>query len=413
MLRFMIFLLLLLASPVMAMAQPVDLPRVTEKESAQVYLDFLKQVYDKMDEEYYMPVSVDAYSAFLKKFETKIYPELHAEHKSVDFIRWRAAAYLVDDLKASEDRFSMFFPPKPAKQFEYEALGKKVDLGITGQLAGGGFLVTNVEPHSNSYLQGLRVRDVIVKIDDQAVASLTQKDIEEKLTPLEGSKVVLNYMSEADKQPKTIEVISAEYFKQTVFLRPVDVPGIYCLEVPKFNQKTADDMLTYLDYIQKIGDDKGLILDFRNNPGGPPLAAREIAAFFLTPKEEFAYFQRKGRPKSSLDVPEIPEKYRYHRPMVILINDKSGSASELFSGVMQRRARAYLMGINSAGAVFLKSMFNFDDSSMVLLVTARGYHSDGATFSFDGVAPDEIVGGDKDLIHFAAEHLLSVVKTNP
>jgi C-terminal processing protease CtpA/Prc len=60
----------------------------------------------------------------------------------------------------------------------------------------------------------------------------------------------------------------------------------------------------------------------------------------------------------------------------------------LFSGVLQDRERALLMGENSAGQVFLKSMFHFDDESMVLLVTARGHYPDGKVFSFDGLNPD-------------------------
>jgi C-terminal processing protease CtpA/Prc len=65
------------------------------------------------------------------------------------------------------------------------------------------------------------------------------------------------------------------------------------------------------------------------------------------------------------------------------------------------------MGVNSAGQVFLKSMFYLKDGSMVLLVTARGHRSDGSVFSFDGLAPD--VRADQqgdDLIKFAARYLM-------
>ena len=79
----------------------------------------------------------------------------------------------------------------------------------------------------------------------------------------------------------------------------------------------------------------------------------------------------------------------------------------MFSGMMQFRDRATIMGQNTAGQVFLKSMFSFDDGSMVLLVTARGYHPDGTVFSFDGVEPDVAIDKDKemDLVHYAAQYL--------
>ena len=167
-------------------------------------------------------------------------------------------------------------------------------------------------------------------------------------------------------------------------------------------------MLNYLNYVEKKGDDQGLILDLRDNPGGPPLAAREISSFFLTPGEDFAYFQKRDHPKSLLDVPKIPEKYRYHNPIVILVNQKSGSASELFTGVMQKRDRAFIMGMNSAGKVFLKSMYNFDDESMLLLVTARGYYPDGEVFSFDGIKPNQKIETEENLVHLAAQYLASL-----
>jgi len=115
-----------------------------------------------------------------------------------------------------------------------------------------------------------------------------------------------------------------------------------------------------------------------------------------------------------LDVPTIPQSLHYDGPMVILINKKSGSAAELFSGILQRRGRAALIGTNSAGQVMLKSMFHFQDKSMVLLITARGHHSDGKVFSFDGLVPNKSISEneEKDLVHYAAAYLYYVIKNN-
>src|SRR3989338_6525619 len=206
----------------------------------------------------------------------------------------------------------------------------------------------------------------------------------------------------------TIEVISQEYFKQTVFLLPLAVPHIYCLQVERFNQKTSEDMLNYLVYIMNQDKESSLILDLRGNPGGPPLAAREISSFFLPAGEEFAYFQRRDKPKAALDIPRISKRFHYKEPIVILVNEKSGSASELFSGIMQDRKRAVLMGQNTAGQVFLKSMFNFDDQSMLLLVTARGYYPSGKVFNFSGVKPDRFVKKEEEdsLLRYAANYIV-------
>lgn len=359
---------------------------------------------------YYKDIPVEEFKKFLYIFNKRIYPQMKISGKSPDYIKWRSAAYMVEQLRDNEDIFSAFFPPQFVKQYEEKALGKKVDLGIAGELAGEGFLVKFVEPRSDAYEKGLRENDLVKTIDGLRVAGLSQEKVEEMLVPLEGTSVTLEYFDADEKTDKAIDVLSEEYFRQTVFMVPVDVPGVYALQIRKFNRRTAEDMTVFMEEVLK-NNARGLILDLRGNPGGPPLAAREVSAFFLTPNEEFAYFQMNNKPKARLFVPEIPPAYRFKGDVVILVDKESGSASELFSGIMRGRNRAVLMGRTTAGQVMLKSMFHFEDESMVLLVTARGHYPDGEVFSFDGLHPDQEIPPDNediDLIRYAAEYLASL-----
>jgi carboxyl-terminal processing protease len=384
----------------------------SENSSPQVvydeYVKFFTEVYQKMQENYYFPVTQENFQRFIVAFNTKIFPQLKNENKSSNYIRWRSAAYLVDFLKDPEDIFSAFMPPQAAKEYEEEVLGKRIDLGIEGTLVPQGYQVTKIEPRSDAFEKGLRERDVVLKIDGQEVVGLAPEKIQELLTPLEGAKVVLAYFDQARQVEAMLEVVSKEYFKQTVFMHPTKDPKIFYVQIQRFNRMTAEDLTRYMTYILQQGA-SGLILDLRGNPGGPPLAAREISAFFLTPREEFAYFQRKDKPRAVLDVPAIPERFHYQGDIVILVNKESGSASELFSGILQGRKRAVIMGTNTAGQVFLKSMFYFSDDSMVLLVTARGFHPDGTVFSFQGVSPDQPVSNpEADLVNYATDYLISL-----
>ena len=113
-----------------------------------------------------------------------------------------------------------------------------------------------------------------------------------------------------------------------------------------------------------------------------------------------------------LQVPQASLEDRFTGPMVILVNKDSGSASELFTGVLQRRGRATVMGRNTAGQVMLKSMFNFDDQSMVVLITARGHFPDGKTFSFQGVTPDQPVPSEHDSDAVLAAAMFLYKKSN-
>jgi len=372
----------------------------------QEYLDFFEKVYETMDKNYYYQVDRKRFALFVRNFDKKIYSQLKHEGKSVDYIKWRSAAYLVDALKDGEDVFSAFMPPTFAKKYETEVLGQRIDLGIEGNLTSDGYLVTRIEPRSDAFEKGLRENDLIQEIDQVSVLTLAAADIQERLNPLENTKVILKYL-DSNKEQHTLEAVSKEYFKQTVFMVPVDVPGVDCLQIQRFNRMTGDDMARFMALVLKRGTTK-LIIDLRGNPGGPPLAAREISSFFLKPEEEFASFRWKNKPEGKLDVPKIPDQFHYNGDIVILVDHESGSASELFSGIMQWRGRADVMGTTTAGQVFLKSMFNFDDQSMLLLVTARGHLPDGTVFSFKGVDPDVVTETKADgLIHEAAEYLVS------
>jgi len=389
-----------------ANTQPQEKPKDTAAPNTyQEYIDFFEKVYKTVENDYYFPVKREAFDRFLVQFNTKIYGQLKGEDKTSDYIRWRSAALLVDALKDPEDSFSAFMPPKYADKYEKEVLGEQIDLGIEGKLTDGGYLVTRVEPRADAYVQGLREKDIILAIDDVVVTKLAEDAIGQKFNPLVGTKVGLRYLANEDQKERNITVVSQQYFKQSVFPEPVDVPGVFCLQIRHFNQKTSEDLLRFLQVIERYPG-SALILDLRGNPGGPPLAAQEISGFFLTPTEDFAYFQKKEEKIARLQVPLIPEKYHYKGPIAILVDKESGSSSELFSGVLQKRGRAVLIGTNTAGKVLLKSMFHFDDGSMLLLVTARGHFYDGAVFDFNGLTPDKPVEDSQaDLVHFAAIYL--------
>ncbi len=415
-----LFMLIVFVPPVFS-AEPVSLPvpvsgsipasvtipvRATQSPYDQ-YLAYFNEIYKLMDEQYYFQVSPADLDRFLKAFNEKIYPSLLLEKKSNDYVRWRSAAYLVDFLKQPDDLFSRFLPPKPAQEFAKEVYGQRIDLGIEGALEASGFLVSFIEPRSDAYQQGLREGDRIVLVDEKKVQDLGPEKTKEKLNPLVGTKVRLDYVEVRTSIARMITVESKEYFKQTVFLKPTGVEGVYCLQIEKFNQGTPDDMARFVTFLSAKAP-RGLVLDLRGNPGGPPLAARAISAFFLPNGEQLVYFEGRHRPRADLDIPVLPPQYRFDWPIVILVNKGTGSASELFSGVMQDRKRALILGEKTAGQVLLKSMFDMSDGSTMAMMVARGHFPDGRPFPFDGVVPNEIMASenDKDALTLAAKYLL-------
>ena len=375
------------------------------------YVAYFEELYNKMDANYYFDLQRSDFVRFMKAFDTKIYPSLLLEKKSSDYVRWRSAAYLVDFLKQPDDQFSRFLPPKPAEKFAQEVYGQKIDLGIEGRMEGEGFVVTFIEPRSDAYEKGLREEDLLVRLDEKDVLKLGLDKVKSMMVPLAGASVKIDYIDALNRKPHVIAPVSKEYYKQTVFMKSTGVPDVYCLEIQKFNRKSNEDMGRFLPVLA-AKHPKGLVIDLRNNPGGPPLAALLISAFFLPNNELFAYFEGRHKPRSELIIPRLPLQFHYDWPMVILVNKGTGSASELFSGIMQSRKRAVVIGQDTAGQVLLKSIFDMSDGSSFAMVVARGHFPDGRAFPFDGVKPDEVVPAEvpaDSMIENAAKYL--VLKT--
>ena len=385
--------------------QPVSADPMTsspDKDYRQ-YTDYFEKIYKLFQDNYYLVPDRKVYDLFLKKWNNSIYAQLKSEGKSNDYVRWRSAWFLVDALKSKDDKFTGFWPPgKSVTAFHHEVLAQKVDLGIEGKKGDLGFMVTRLERHADAYDKGLREDDIILQIDGVPVGGMSQQTIEARLTPLVNTHVKLFYLEHETNLQKIIDVVSQEYFKQTVFMHPVPVDGVFCLEISHFNKMTPQDMDYFLSIIRPQNP-KGLVLDLRGNPGGQVGGAVEIASYFLK-AGEFAYFQKRDEPKYELTIPDIAPEYKITCPIVILVDDGTGSAAELFSGIMQFQGRAYVLGVNTAGQILLKRSFPVGDGSEIAMVMARGYYPDGHIFGFDGITPDKIISdAPKDgLINLAA-----------
>ncbi|MDP8213499.1 MAG: S41 family peptidase [Candidatus Zapsychrus exili] len=264
------------------------------------YIEFFEEVYDVMNKNYFKPIERGVFEEFLNTFDEKIYSKLEDKDEVIDSTRWRSADLLIKKLKETYDIFSAFYPPKPAKEYVASVLGRKIDLGIVGELVKDGYEATQVEPRSDAYVKGLRIGDIIVKIDENDIKEFNVEKINELLTPFADEQVRIGFFDKSDSVHRDIDVVSKNYFKQQVFIFPTKAAGIYGLEIVHFNRKTAEDIFRFLEYFKKNGPINGLIIDLRGNPGGSPLAAREFSSFFLEPDQEKSSLISKEEMKRNL-----------------------------------------------------------------------------------------------------------------
>lgn len=352
----------------------------------QPYLDFIAGVYDEMDKNYYKPVSREVYEVFIKKYRKKYLSGIRYKPDRTGRLAHLGAGLLVLELKDPKDTFTNFVPPKEAAEYAKKIYGYEDGLGITGNMTGEVFLIDAVEARSDAFKQGIRAGNVILALNETGVNTLTPEQINYLLYPPIGTEVRLTVAIVEKKEVKTYDLVCEEYFKETVTDVPTGIDGVYYFKINRFNKETASDLK---GYIKKYGPKNisYIILDVMDNPGGPPLAVREIAGIFLPPGEKLFYYKKKNEPEFGLVAP--PSDVNYGGRLVVLVDKKSGSASELLAGTLKAHKRAMVMGQEpTAGYAFLKGAKRFDDGSMLAMVTGEAFLFDGTLLGTDGVEPN-------------------------
>ncbi len=403
--NFLLFIIILALSLLLSQAAISGgiLPKKNTPDYYKPYLDFLAKVYDTMDKNYYKPVSKEAYDEYIDKYKETVLSKLTEKDKKIDNIAYIGAGLLVNRLKNPQDKFTTFIPPKEAAEYEKKVYGYELGIGIKGNLTKDGYLISKVEIRSDAYAKDIRPEDLIIKINSIDVKTLDEKKIKDLLYPPLKTVVKLDIIKHGEKKSKLVEVVCAEYFNETVSNIPTNTKDIYCLKISSFNKKTSDDLKEYIAKFEKNGI-KLLILDVRDNPGGPPLAVHELSGIFLPPNTRLFYYKKKDAPEAGLVAPK--SDVHYGGPIVILVDKKSGSASEILAGTFKAYKRAIIIGKEpTAGMAFLKSTFKFDDGSMIAMITGNSYLFNGTELDLNGIQPNSIPPKEvEDLVSYVVDN---------
>ena len=391
-------LLIIVATIIMVSASP-DLFHVTFDDYQQPYLDHLEKVFRVMDEGYYKPVSKEVYEKFRQKFIDNVLSKLPKHGELIHEVAWRGGGLLVNSLKQPGDTFTNYIPPKQAKEYAKKVYGYQHDIGITGHMSGKGYIVDRVEKRSDSYKKGIRPGNIIISVNGRELIGLDIEEVKKLLTPELKSIVKVTVFLSETGQTETFEIVCEEYFKETVKSIPTGVSGVFCLKIEKFNRETANDLKSHIRAFNQVGM-RFLIIDLRNNPGGPPLAVRELAGIFLPENTKLAYYKKRNQPLFGLS--STSSDVHYGGSMMIMVDEMSGSSSELFAGTFKAYKRAIIVGKTpTAGMAYLKGLKQFDDGAMVAMITGLSYLFNGQELGLNGVAPNLLIPpGIEDQLQF-------------
>lgn len=292
---------------------------------------------------------------------------------------------------------------------------KELQIGTQGEFGGLGIevgmedgLVKVISPIEDSpaYHAGMKSGDLIIKLDDVMVKSLTLSDAVKRMRGKPGSKIVLTVIRKEAPKPLTFTLTRAIIKVQSVKSKLVE-PGYAFIRITQFQEHTGENLATALNNLfkQNQGTMKGLVLDLRNDPGGLLNSSVAASAAFL-PKDTLVVYTEGRNSDAKMRLTAVPNDYLRNNekdylknlpaavktvPMIVLVNGGSASASEIVAGALQDHKRAVIMGTQTFGKGSVQSVLPLGNNTAIKLTTARYFTPGGRSIQAKGIVPDIVV----------------------
>ncbi len=242
--------------------------------------------------------------------------------------------------------------------------------------------ITIINPMKNSPARkaGLKAGDIILSADGQEVTGMEISKVQSLLKGEKGSKVRIT-VKRGDEQ-KEVAVVRDQIEEDTVSFHMLGKEIGY-VQVSSFEQVTPRQFQKAVRTLEKQGE-KALIIDLRNNGGGLLDSAVSMLDYML-PKGVVVYSKDKSGKRQDYYA-EAADCFQ--KPVAILVNENSASASEVFSGAMQDKKAAALIGTQTFGKGIVQAIFPLNDGSAVKMTTAKYYTPKGRDIHGKGLTPD-------------------------
>ncbi len=293
---------------------------------------------------------------------------------------------------AELDPHSSYLNAEDFKEFNDKSQGSFGGLGIQITSDRGAVRVISPIDDTPAERAGIKAGDYITHIDGEQVFDLTLNQAVKKMKGRPGTKVKLTIMSEDDREPRTltlkraiIKVDSVKFEEKSLADAEEDTPKIGYVRISDFGANTAKELNKAITELEKKKV-AGYVLDVRNNPGGYLTAAIEVSDAFLDGGE---IVSTRGREKTDIDRSfATPGDLTNGKPVVVLINHGSASASEIVAGALQDNGRGLVMGSQSFGKGSVQQQKPLGDGTAIHITIARYYTPSGRSIQNEGITPD-------------------------
>ena len=295
----------------------------------------------------------------------------------------------INGMLAGLDPHSSYMDPKSFRDMQVQTRGEFGGLGIEVTMEEG--LVKVVAPidETPAAKAGVMANDVITHLDDEAVQGLTLNQAVDKMRGPVNTKIKLTIMRKGADKPIEVSIVRDIIRVKSVRWHP-EGGDIGYIRVTQFNEQTTDGLKAAInDLNSQLGVDKvkGYVLDLRNNPGGLLDQAISVSDTFL---EKGEIVSTRGRnPEETQRFNARPGDLIKGKPLIVLVNGGSASASEIVAGALQDHKRATLIGTRSFGKGSVQTIIPLGAGNGALrLTTARYFTPAGRSIQAKGISPD-------------------------
>lgn len=293
----------------------------------------------------------------------------------------------INGMLSSLDPHSSYLNPKNYDGMKVQTRGKFGGLGIEVTMENG--LVKVVAPIDDTPAAkaGILAGDYITHLDDEPVLGLTLAEAVEKMRGLVDTDLKLTIRRAGEKEPLDITLTRAIITVQSVRGR-LEGDDILYVRISSFTEQTDDGLRKTINRLkEESGNEfKGLILDLRNNPGGLLDQAIAVSDDFLEKGEIVSTRGRKADDAQRYNAK--PDDIVDGKPIVVLINGGSASASEIVAGALQDHGRAVILGTKSFGKGSVQTIVPLQGNGAMRMTTARYYTPSGTSIQAKGIVPD-------------------------
>lgn len=287
-------------------------------------------------------------------------------------------------LSSLKDPYSVYYTKDEYTALMESSSGVYYGIGatVTSDVKTGVLSIVKPFVGGPAYEAGVLPGDVLYKVNGEEV---TGKDITEvvgKIKGEEGTKVTVSIIREGKSKPIDFTITRKKVEVPTIEYQMLENKIGY-IAVSEFDEVTAEQFRAAIDDLEKQGE-KGLVVDIRNNPGGLLDTVVDMLRRML-PKGMIVYTEDKYGKR---DEYKCDGKEEFNKPLAVLINGNSASASEIFAGAIQDYKKGTLVGTTSFGKGIVQSILPLNDGTAIKVTVSKYYTPKGRNIHKIGITPD-------------------------